>query len=268
MTDQASEQPRQEDDLPTFWDTAVTRWLVGLCLMLHGLNAIMQVEVRHGGERHVVGLLTYYGNFNVGQGINGFEFWRLFTYQFLHGGWLHLGMNMMALVVFGPMVEKWWGPRRFLAFYLLCGACGAWLMALFAFNPDLLNAGEAWLVGASGSIFGVLVAVAMLYPKVEFKLMIPPIWVTARTLAIVFILLSIASMFVGFNLGGNAAHLGGALFGYALVKRPWSLDFADPEGPRLDPPDEGGSEEESAEEGDPAEPSRTPTDGPGDGGGA
>ena len=152
-------------------------------------------------------------------------------------------MNMMALYLFGPLIEKWWGPRRFLAFYLLCGACGAWLMAILAFFPALVNAQDAWLVGASGSIFGVLVAVAMIYPKDEFKLMIPPMWVTARTLAIVFIVLSFLSMFVGYNLGGNAAHIGGAVFGYLLVRRPWSLDFADKNAPELVPPGSAGTQE-------------------------
>ena len=87
----------------------------------------MQVTAADGSTQ-TIGLLTAYGNFNVPEGVNGYQFWRLLTYQFLHGGYVHLGMNMMALYVFGPLIEKWWGPKRFLAFYLLCGACGAWLM--------------------------------------------------------------------------------------------------------------------------------------------
>lgn len=237
--------PEDDGALATFGQTTVVRWLIGLNLILYALGAIFPAQVTDAnGTVHKVELLTLWGNFNVAQGINGYEFWRLFTYQFLHGGLLHLGMNMMALIVFGPMIEKWWGPRRFLAFYLLCGACGAWLMAMFAFFPTLLNGGQAWLVGASGSIFGVLVAAAMLYPKVEVKLMIPPIWVTIRKLAIIFLILSAVSMFVGYNLGGNAAHLGGALFGYILIRRPWALDFADPQGQELYAP----GEKESAED--------------------
>ncbi|MFN3166855.1 MAG: rhomboid family intramembrane serine protease [Phycisphaeraceae bacterium] len=249
MADQAPDPTpaEEEDPLPTLGQSVVVRWLIGLNLIIHALNALFPAEARDPktgevvldsatGEPVQVQLLTYLGNFNVIQGINGYEFWRLFTYQFLHGGVFHLLMNMMALYVFGPMIEKWWGPKRFIAFYLLCGACGAWLMALLAFFPSLVNAQSAWLVGASGSIFGVLVAVAMIYPKVEVKLIIPPMWVTARKLAIVFIVLSFVSMFVGYNLGGNAAHIGGALFGYLLVRRPWSLDFADPDAPKLDPP--------------------------------
>ncbi|MEM6506846.1 MAG: rhomboid family intramembrane serine protease, partial [Planctomycetota bacterium] len=236
---------KQQVPIPTLTDSVVVRWLIGLCLVLYGLNLIFTVQVTSAnGTSKAIGLLSYYGNFNVPQGINDYELWRLFTYQFLHGNLLHLGMNMMALYVFGPLIEKWWGPRRFLAFYLLCGACGAWLMAVFAFNPTIINGQNAWLVGASGSIFGVLVASAMLYPKDEVKLIIPPMWVTIRNLAIVFILLSIGSMFVGFNAGGNAAHLGGAIFGYLLVKRPWSLDLFDKNAPALEPPGKSGAEDD------------------------
>lgn len=232
----------RENAIPTLNESVVVRWLIGLCMVLYALNTIFTDQaINAAGQPVSVGLLTYYGNFNVPEGINGLEFWRLFTYQFLHGNLLHLGMNMMALYVFGPLIEKWWGPRRFLAFYLLCGACGAWLMAMFAFNPAIINGQHAWLVGASGSIFGVLVASAMLYPKDEVKLIIPPMWVTVRKLAILFIALSIGSMFVGYNAGGNAAHIGGAIFGYLLVKRPWSLDFVDRDAPPLEPPGSGGS---------------------------
>ncbi|MGB0767762.1 MAG: rhomboid family intramembrane serine protease [Phycisphaeraceae bacterium] len=238
MIDQAGSDDRKT--IPTLGESIVVRWLIGLCLILHALNALLTAQVTSpGGATQQVGLLTMWGNFNVVQGINGWQIWRLITYQFLHGNLLHLGMNMMALYVFGPLIEKWWGPRRFLGFYLLCGACGAWLMAMFAFFPSVINGGSAWLVGASGSIFGVLVASAMLYPRDEIKLLIPPIWVTVRTLAALFIGLSIVSMFIGWNTGGNAAHLGGALFGYLLVKRPWSLDFLDPATPKREPASEG-----------------------------
>ncbi|MBX2852512.1 MAG: rhomboid family intramembrane serine protease [Phycisphaeraceae bacterium] len=248
----------KQDAIPSLNESVVVRWLIGLCLILYAVNTFFttaQIDLQTGqavidpktGQPVLIGLLTAVGNFNVVQGINGFQFWRLFSYQFLHGNLLHLGMNMMALYVFGPLIEKWWGPKRFLAFYLLCGACGAWFMAMFAFNPALINGQNAWLVGASGSIFGVLVASAMLYPKDEVKLIIPPMWVTVRKLAIVFIALSVGAMFAdvifkwNLNFGGNAAHVGGAVFGYLLVKRPWSLDFVDKDAPSLQPPG-GGSE--------------------------
>jgi membrane associated rhomboid family serine protease len=256
MTDPADqpETPEKSGDnaIPTLNESVVVRWLIGLCLVLYACNKIFTAQIPlAGGGTQDIGLLTYWGNFNVPDGINGMQFWRLFSYQFLHGNLLHLGMNMMALYVFGPLIEKWWGPKRFLAFYLLCGACGAWLMAMFAFFPNLIDGEKAWLVGASGSIFGVLVASAMLYPKDEVKLIIPPMWVTVRKLAIIFIALSVGAMFAdvifqwNLNFGGNAAHVGGAVFGYLLVKRPWSLDFVDKDAPKLEPP----SKESETDEG-------------------
>ncbi len=234
MTEPVDDQTL-DDPLPTLGQASVVRWLLGLNIIIFALDQILRLTTKSDPTQDG-GLLTFYGNFNIGQGINGHQYWRLLTYQFLHANLFHLGMNMMALYVFGPMIELWWGSRRFLAFYLLCGACGAWLMANLAFFPSLVNAQEAWLVGASGSIFGVLVAVAMVYPNVEVKLILPPMWVSARKLAILFLLLSFGSMFIGKNVGGNAAHLGGALFGYILVRRPWSLDFVDENAPKLDPP--------------------------------
>lgn len=231
-----------EDELPTLHDCSVVKWLLILNIVIYVLDDLLLTHARVGGRFGSIGLFTAMGNFNIGEGINGLQVWRLFTYQFLHGGPVHLGLNMMALYVFGPMMEQWWGRRRFLAFYLLCGACGAWLMAMFAYTP-LVDGNRAWLVGASGSIFGILVGVAMVFPKVEVKMLIPPMWVTVRTLAIVFLLLSVLQILISFNAGGNAAHLGGALFGYILIRRPWSLDFADKDAPRLDPPGEQANDE-------------------------
>ena len=249
MQEATADKPREKEPIPTLRESVVVRWLIGLCMVLFAVNQLVTTTVVDAkGNAQTIGLLTALGNFNVPEGINQYQFWRLFTYQFLHGGYIHLGMNMMALYIFGPLIEKWWGPKRFLAFYLLCGACGAWLMAMFAFFPPLINGQHAWLVGASGSIFGVLVASAMIYPKDEVKLVFPPIWVTVRKLAILFILLSIGSMFVGYNVGGNAAHVGGAVFGYLLIKRPWSLDIFDPSAPSLDPPGKADDDEPNVNE--------------------
>lgn len=234
--------PRDADDdpLPTLDQSPAVRWLLYLNIAVFVLDMFLRVRIptMRGGY---AGLFQYYGNFNIPEAMNGWQLWRLFTYQFLHGGALHLGLNMMALYVFGPMMEKWWGTRRFIVFYLLCGACGAWLMAVLAWTP-LITAlpGQAgWLVGASGSVFGLLVGVALVAPKLEVKLILPPMWVTVRNLAVIFFLISVAGLLIDWNGGGNAAHLGGALFGLILIKRPWSLDWADPDAPKLRPPDEG-----------------------------
>ncbi|MEM1354096.1 MAG: rhomboid family intramembrane serine protease [Planctomycetota bacterium] len=234
--DKPADAQAEDQPLPSLDDAPVVKWLLILNIVVYVLNdSIGTVQGRLAGKWGQYDLLTFFGSFTIPQGINGFQLWRLFSYQFLHANLVHIGLNMMALFVFGPMLEQWWGRRRFLAFYLLCGACGAWLMALFAYTP-LVDGRTAWLVGASGSIFGILVGVAMAYPTVEVKLILPPMWVTVRRLAMVFLLLSVAQILFGFNTGGNLAHLGGALFGYFLMQRPWSLDFADKRAPKLDPP--------------------------------
>ncbi len=231
-----------DDPLPTLDQSPAVRWLLYLNIAVYLIDLVLQIQVHAMSGSFQTGVLRYYGNFNIPQAMNQWELWRLFTYQFLHGGVVHLGLNMMALYVFGPMMEKWWGTKRFIVFYLLCGACGAWLMAVLAWTP-LIHAqpGQAgWLVGASGSVFGLLVGVALVAPKLEVKLILPPMWITVRRLAAVFFVISAAGLLIDWNGGGNAAHLGGALFGFILIKRPWSLDWVDPKAPRLDPPGDGG----------------------------
>ena len=170
-----------------------------------------------------------WGNFNVEQGIYGLQLWRLVTYQFLHHGFMHILFNMIGLYFFGPMLERWWGSKRFLAFYLLCGVSGGIVMTLMSFIPGLLFVGPTTtLVGASGSLFGILAAAAVLFPKQRVMLLLPPIPMTMRTMALLFLGLAFLSIIAGTpNAGGQATHLGGALFGFILVKNPRWLDWAD-----------------------------------------
>ena len=136
---------------------------------------------------------------------------------------------MIGLYFFGPMVERWWGSKRFLAFYLLCGASGALLMTVMSFVPGLLLLGPATpLVGASGSVFGVLVGAAVIAPRQTVMLLFPPIPMQMRTLVLFFLGIAVLFVIVGSsNGGGEAAHLGGALLGFLLMKSPRTLDWAD-----------------------------------------
>jgi hypothetical protein len=126
-------------------------------------------------------------------------------------------------------MEQYWGSRRFLAFYLLCGASGAVVFTALAFVPGLLNVGlQSRLIGASGSVFGILMGCAVLYPHHRVMLIIPPIPMSMRTLAMVFMGIAVFSLVVGSsNAGGEAAHLGGAALGWLLIKRPGLMGFAD-----------------------------------------
>lgn len=165
------------------------------------------------------------GRFTVEQAIYGGQVWRFVTYQFLHGGFMHVLFNMIGLYFFGPMLEQWWGSKRFLAFYLLCGVAGAlpmFLLVLIGVMPA-----QVGLVGASGAIYGVLIGAATLYPNQQVQLLIPPIPMKLRTMAYVFLGISFLSVLAGSNDGGNAAHLAGAALGFFMVKRPSVLNWAD-----------------------------------------
>jgi len=176
-----------------------------------------------------------------------FRVWQLLTYMFLHGGWSHILFNMFALFSFGPILEYAVGSKRFFNLYFICGL-GAGLFQLLVqaievhsmtggfmlsegmqiVNPASLPKLQAIfsgpVVGASGAIFGLLVAFGMLYPDMELMIMFIPVPVKAKYIIPFYILLEI---FLGFGqFGGDNvahfAHLGGALLGFIVVKS-WDL---------------------------------------------
>jgi membrane associated rhomboid family serine protease len=146
------------------------------------------------------------------------QLWRLVTYQFLHStrGFGHIFWNMIGLYFFGTMLEPFWGSRKFLIFYLVCGAAGGVLYPLLVLIGWL---GIGPLVGASGAILGVLTAVAILFPTSRlFVLGTFPIKV--RIIAIAFLVISILTLLRPDkvdNAGGEAAHLGGIIAGAVYV---------------------------------------------------
>jgi membrane associated rhomboid family serine protease len=147
----------------------------------------------------------------LGEG-NNFQVWQLITYQFLHGGFSHILFNMLGLWMFGIEIEHIWGSRKFLYFYLLCGVV-AGLFNLFL--TPLLGELPAPTVGASGAIYGVLIAFALFFPNryIFLYFFIP---VKAKYLIGFFVILE----FFMVNSGGNVAHLahlGGALAGFVFI---------------------------------------------------
>ena len=145
--------------------------------------------------------------------------WQLLTYGFMHGNIGHLLFNMLALLMFGAPLEHTWGPRRFLTFYLVC-VVGAAVCQLIVGAWTLSQGGEAYpTVGASGGIFGLLLAYGMLFPQQRVMLLIPPIPMKARTLVIVYGVIELL-MGVTNTMPGVAhfAHLGGMLFGWLLIR--------------------------------------------------
>jgi membrane associated rhomboid family serine protease len=145
--------------------------------------------------------------------------WQLLTYGFLHGSFAHVLFNMLALLMFGAPLEYTWGNRRFLTYYLVCVA-GAGLCQLFVASWTASQGGQAYpTVGASGGVFGLLLAYGMLFPNQRVMLLIPPIPMKARTLVIVYGAIELLLGFSGWQPGvAHFAHLGGMLFGWLLIR--------------------------------------------------
>jgi membrane associated rhomboid family serine protease len=144
-----------------------------------------------------------------------FFIWQLFTYMFFHGSVLHLGFNMLALWMFGTPIENDWGTRRFLKFYFLCGiAAGVCDVTLHAILGDWGTS----TIGASGAIYGLLVAFGVLYPEapVLFMMLFP---MKAKYMVMIFAGIEFLTT-LGPNTGvSSIAHLGGMAFGYLYLKR-------------------------------------------------
>ncbi|MHC4623853.1 MAG: rhomboid family intramembrane serine protease [Planctomycetota bacterium] len=143
------------------------------------------------------------------------QLWRLVTYQFLHDPTFlrHIFFNMIGLYFLGPTLERHWGSKKFLVFYLACGVAGG-LFYLLLVGIGFLPGRP--MVGASGAILGMLAACAILFPQfVVFILLFP---VSIRVAAIALTALYILALLTrGENAGGDAAHLAGMAAGAAYV---------------------------------------------------
>ena len=152
-----------------------------------------------------------------------FRFWQPLTHMFMHGNLMHILFNMFALVSFGSALEHFWGGKRFLIFYIACGLGAAILhTAINYYNihyiPDKEELINVPAVGASGAIYGLLVAFAMMFPMAELMMMFIPIPIKAKYFVPMLVLLDLYSGV--FSGGGNIAHfahVGGAVTGFALM---------------------------------------------------
>ena len=147
--------------------------------------------------------------------------WQLVSYAFLHDprNFFHLLFNMLALVMFGSPLEYTWGNRRYAAYYFTC-VVGAGLCQLAVSSWAVAQGAPAYsTVGASGGIFGLLLAYGMLFPNQRVMLLIPPIPMRARTLVIVYGAIELLLGFSGLQPGvAHFAHLGGMFFGWMLIR--------------------------------------------------
>ncbi|WP_370523486.1 rhomboid family intramembrane serine protease [Pontibacter sp. Tf4] len=213
---------------------------------------------------------------------------QFLTHMFLHGGWGHLFSNMFSLFIFGPLLERFWGSQRFLAFYLITGlgasvlysgvrayelhelrqdtiayienpspvafnnymdehvkeGSGRELAIILRNNPDVPQYVEqskdivrevfstifnSPMLGASGAVFGILMAFGMLFPNLELMLLFLPVPIKAKYFVLLY---GAYELYAGFNrvAGDNVAHfahLGGMLFAYILIKMWGRNDYRD-----------------------------------------
>lgn len=147
-----------------------------------------------------------------------FQPYQLFTYMFAHEGFMHILFNMMALAFMGSMLESFWGQKKFLIFYIATGI-GA---GVFNLLVDMyFGVGSFGLmIGASGAVYGILTAFGMIFPNMEIMLLIPPIPIKAKYLAMILIGMA---LFLGLRNSAtdNVAHfthLGGVVVAFIIIK--------------------------------------------------
>lgn len=151
-----------------------------------------------------------------------FRFWQPLTYMFMHGGFSHLFFNMFALFMFATPLERQWGTRRFLTYYLVTGI-GAGLVQEFVWWLIYGSASVAAVtIGASGAVFGILFAFGWLFPDTRLFIFPIPLPIRARVFVIIYAVLELLfgiSSVMGVSIDNIAhfAHLGGFLFGWLLI---------------------------------------------------
>lgn len=173
------------------------------------------------------GIIERFALFNAESPL--FHSYQVFTYMFLHGGVSHLFFNMFALWMFGRQLEYELGSQRFFTYYMVCGI-GAALLQLGVGYAEYMHAVDAVgirgamhllvtpTVGASGAVFGLLLAFGVLHPNNVIMLMFPPIALKAKWFVVIYGLMELFFGLSGYQAGvAHFAHLGGMLWGLALL---------------------------------------------------
>ena len=178
--------------------------------------AVFVLQQLAGGPLMAWFALWPFGGGSPGADAPGFLPWQVVTYGFLHGNLLHLFFNMLALYMFGSDIERVFGGRRYFLYYLVCVlAAAAAQLAVSA-----MSTGPAYpTVGASGGVFGLLLAYGMYFPRRTVMLIFPPIPMPAWLFVIVYGLIELYFGVTG-TLAGIAhfAHLGGMLGGWLMIQ--------------------------------------------------
>ena len=143
-----------------------------------------------------------------------FQLWQLVSYGFLHGGMFHLLFNLYALWLFGSRIEQAWGSKAFVIYYFVC-VIGAGLVQLLVSSQS----GDIYpTLGASGGVYGLLLAFALTFPNERLMLLFPPVIIKAKWLVLIFAVIELYAGVTGTMAGiAHFAHLGGMLFGFLLL---------------------------------------------------
>ncbi|MCD6019791.1 MAG: Rhomboid family protein [Bacteroidetes bacterium] len=171
----------------------------------------------------IINVLLYFGTLVFGEllhryldlypiGTPYFKPYQFISYMFMHADIAHILFNMLAVYMFGSILENIWGPKRFLNFYLLCGLGAAFLqLGISYYNNEYTI-----LLGASGAVFGLLVAFAMMFPNTELQIyfIIP---VKAKYLVIGYALFELYNGFFAHDNVAHFAHLGGLAVGIIIM---------------------------------------------------
>ena len=164
-----------------------------------------------------------------------FHWWQVVTHMFMHGGFWHIFFNMYTLLIFGCVVERIIGSKKFLLFYFICGLGAVALhlgveylqMQSYMQGAALGNATAIQnialikntpTVGASGAIYGVLMGYAMLFPESRMTLLFPPVTLSAKWMVVIFAAIELFTGVTGLSAGiAHFAHLGGMLIGWLMI---------------------------------------------------
>jgi membrane associated rhomboid family serine protease len=193
--------------------------------VLQLLCALLKIgvdKVYNGQYLLKVPILEYFFGLNPDLITQKFMFWQLGTYMFLHGGFFHILINMLMLYMFGNELERLWGTRRFLKYYFItgigAGVC-SWIVGIH--NPAIT-------IGASGAIYGLLLAYGITYPNriVYLNFLFP---IKVKWMVLVMGAVAFFSSISGRNMGiAHIAHLGGMLVGYLYLRgNNWRNAYAD-----------------------------------------
>ncbi len=173
------------------------------------INCLGLMATRLLGERTAYDIYTNFALWGIDTPL--FKPWQLVSYMFMHANLSHLIFNMFALWMFGRTLVYAMGEKRFLLYYMVCGiGAGLIQLAVGGFGPT---------VGASGAVFGLLLAFGMMFPDAVIMLLIPPIPIKAKWFVVIYGLLELYLGVSGRQVDvAHFAHLGGMIWGFALLK--------------------------------------------------